>query len=69
MAYEVDIEQLNKSIQEGEQLFKEKKLNDGQVKQLANDVGRRFISNLFLKDLKDGECIMIVTYMPSFNPF
>jgi hypothetical protein len=69
MAYEADIEQLNKSIQEGEQLFKEKKLNDEQVKQLANDVGRRFISNLFLKDLKDGECIMIVTYMPSFNLF
>jgi hypothetical protein len=69
MAYEADIQRLNISIQEQEQLFKEKKLNDEQVKRLSNDVGSRYLSSLFLKELKDGECIRIVTYTPSFNAF
>jgi hypothetical protein len=60
---------LNISIQQGEQLFKDKKLTDEQVKQLAKDVGSRHMSILFLEELEDGECIIIVTYMSSFNPF
>lgn len=57
MAYEADIQRLNISIQGREKLLEEEKLNDEQIKQLAADVGSRYLSNVFLKKLKDGECI------------
>jgi hypothetical protein len=60
---------LNVSIAELDQLFKEEKLTDEQVEQLKDDVGSRHISILFLEKLEDGECIIIFTYMSSFNPF
>ncbi len=69
MAYEADIERLNVTIQDRVQLLNENNLNDEEAKQLALDAGIRFLLNLFLKKLRDGECIMIVTYMPSFNLF
>jgi len=69
VAYRNDIERLNVSIAEREQLLKQKKLTDEQVEQLANDVGYRHMVILFLKKHEDGECIIIVTNMSSFNPF
>jgi hypothetical protein len=69
MAYEADIARLNGTIQDRVQLFNQNNLNDEEAKKLALDVGTRFFSTLFLEKLKDSECIMIVTYMPSFNLF
>jgi hypothetical protein len=69
LGYEADIERLNVTIRDREQLLNENNLNDEEVKQLVLDAGTRYLSNLFLKKLREGECIMIVTYMPSFNLF
>ncbi len=69
MAYRNDIERLNVSIAEREQLLKQKKLTDEQVEQLARDVGSRYLTIHFLQEHEDGECIIIVTYISRFNPF
>ncbi|CAF2211544.1 unnamed protein product [Rotaria magnacalcarata] len=53
IAYENDIERLNVSIEERTRLLEENNLNDQQVKQLADDVGTRFLSNIFLRQLKN----------------
>ncbi|CAF1198000.1 unnamed protein product [Rotaria magnacalcarata] len=53
IAYENDIERLNVSIEERTRLLEENNLNAQQVKQLADDVGTRFLSNIFLRQLKN----------------
>jgi hypothetical protein len=69
VAYRNEIQRLDISIQQGKELFKQKTLTDEQAKQLANDVGYRHMVILFLKKHEDGECIIIVTNLSSFNPF
>jgi hypothetical protein len=69
MAYEEDIQRLNISIQQREQLLKQDILSDEGIKQLGNDVQARYFSNIFLQNLKDGEYIRIITYRLSFNAF
>ncbi|CAF2030743.1 unnamed protein product [Rotaria magnacalcarata] len=54
-AHESEINRLNVLIQNGQQLFANDQLNDEQYKQLAIDVGRRFMLQLEVQKLKQ-EC-------------
>ncbi|CAF1574715.1 unnamed protein product [Rotaria magnacalcarata] len=51
-AHESEINRLNVLIQNGQQLFENDQLNDEQYKQLAIDVGRRFMLQLEVQKLK-----------------
>jgi hypothetical protein len=59
MTYEEDIDWLNISIQQREQLLKQDSLSD-EVKQLANYVGTRSLSSIFLQKLKDGSAFELL---------
>ncbi|CAF1506998.1 unnamed protein product, partial [Rotaria sordida] len=51
-SYEAEINRLNQSIQNREQLFDQNQLNDQDIKELADDIGQRWLINKFLQQLR-----------------
>ncbi|CAF4718182.1 unnamed protein product, partial [Rotaria sp. Silwood2] len=54
-SYEEQINRLNQSIQSREQLFDQNQLNDQQTKDLADDIGQRWLINKILQQLRQEE--------------
>ncbi|CAF1353087.1 unnamed protein product, partial [Rotaria sordida] len=54
-SYEAEINRLNHSIQNREQLFDQNQLNDQDIKELADDIGQRWLINKFLQQLRQDE--------------
>ncbi|CAF1348321.1 unnamed protein product [Rotaria sordida] len=51
-SYEAEINRLNQSIQNREQLFDQNQLNDQEMKELADDIFQRWLINKFLQYLR-----------------
>ncbi|CAF1041553.1 unnamed protein product [Rotaria sordida] len=51
-SYEAEINRLNQSIQNREQLFDQNQLNDQEMKELADDIFQRWLINEFLQHLR-----------------
>ncbi|CAF1269553.1 unnamed protein product [Rotaria sordida] len=50
--YEAEINRLNQSIQNREQLFDQNQLNVQEMKELADDIFQRWLINKFLQQLR-----------------
>ncbi|CAF4189392.1 unnamed protein product [Rotaria sordida] len=51
-SYEAEINRLNQSIQNREQLFDQNQLNVQEMKELADDIFQRWLINKFLQQLR-----------------